>query len=180
MLVLVAYATRHGSTRGIAERVGATLSDAAHRVTVAPVDEVGDVGEYDALVIGSATYLGHWLKEATALVERVQPVLAGRPVWLFSSGPLGTAGADTGEPGHDRAAAVAGPKELADLTEALSPREHRIFSGALDPAELGVLERAVRKHPAARQRLPEGDFRDWAEIVVWARGIADALAREAH
>lgn len=172
MKVLVAYATRHGSTQGIAERIGETLTGEGHEVTVRPAGEVKDAGEYEALVIGSATYLGHWQKDATALVRKVQPALGARPVWLFSSGPLGPGDATEGERDPK---AVGEPKELAELVEALSPREHKVFFGALDPAELGMLERTVRKHPAGRQLLPEGDFRDWEDIDGWAHQIADEL-----
>lgn len=173
MKVLVAYATRHGSTRGIADRIGETLTGAGHQVAVQSVVDVTDVGVYDALVIGSATYLGHWQKDAIALARRVQPALGARPVWLFSSGPLGT-GADEGRGQDPRA--VGEPKELRELLDALSPREHKVFFGALDPAELGMIERTVRKHPSGRALLPEGDFRDWEDIDGWARRIAEELA----
>ncbi len=169
MAVLVAYGSKHGATREIAERVAQTMAAAGQQVQAQPVTAAGDLTGYDGFVIGSAVYMGHWQKEAVEFVRSNRAVLAGRPVWLFSSGPLGTEPA--GAQGQDLAAA-AEPKELAELTEAIHPRGHRVFFGALDPGKLGLGERALRKLPAARAIMPEGDFRDWAQIEAWARGIA--------
>jgi len=117
--------------------------------------------------------MGHWQKEAVEFVRRNRAVLAGHPVWLFSSGPLGTEPTDA--QGRDLKE-TAEPKDIAGFTEAIHPREHRVFFGVLDPARLAMGERALRKLPAGRALLPEGDFRDWAEIEDWADGIARDLA----
>ncbi len=171
--MLVAYASKHGATREIAERIAETLTAAGQDAEARPVGEAGDVSGYDAFVIGSAAYLGHWLKEAVEFVRRNQAVLVGRPVWLFSSGPLGMEATDA--EGRDLREA-AQPKETAELKEAIHAREHRVFFGALDPSKLGFRDRAIRALPAGRALLPEGDFRDWAEIETWATGIARDLA----
>jgi len=96
MAVLVAYASKHGSTQGIAERIAEKLRQLGKEAEARPVDAVEDPESYEAFVIGSAVYYGSWLKEATEWVYRNQAVLAGRPVWLFSSGPLGTEVKDAG------------------------------------------------------------------------------------
>ena len=70
MKVLVAYATRHGATAGIAERIGSKLREHGLDATVLPAKDVRDVREYDAFVIGSAAYMYHWLKDATDFVHR--------------------------------------------------------------------------------------------------------------
>jgi menaquinone-dependent protoporphyrinogen oxidase len=90
MKVLVTYASRHGATAGIAERIAAGLRSAGLPTDLSPVTDVDDVTAYDAFVIGGAAYMFHWLKDATAFVKRHRARLADRPVWLFSSGPLGT------------------------------------------------------------------------------------------
>src|SRR6476619_31376 len=90
MTVLVVYATRYGATRGIAERIAKTLNQTGHDAQLARASEAGDVKGYDAFVIGSAAYKGGWLDEATDFVTANLDLLADRPVWLFSSGPLGT------------------------------------------------------------------------------------------
>ena len=89
MKILVAYASRHGATRGIAERVAQTLGQRGREVTLQAADQASDVAR-DGVVIGSAAYNGHWLKEATSFVRQHRERLADRPVWLFSSGPVGT------------------------------------------------------------------------------------------
>jgi menaquinone-dependent protoporphyrinogen oxidase len=177
MRILVAYASRHGATRGIAERIAERLERSGLDVTLAPVDETGPVAEYDALVIGSAAYVSHWLNEATRFVHRNRSVLASRPVWLFSSGPIGTEKVDA--KGRDVLEASI-PREFAEFAEALRPRDLHIFSGAYDPdAEpIGLMERLgarFTRMPAVRDALPAGDFRDWAAIETWAEGIAREL-----
>ncbi len=171
--VLVVYASKHGATRGIAGRIAAGLRTAGCQADVRPVKDAGDLAGYDAFVIGSAAYELHWRKEATEFVRRNAKVLAARPVWLFSSGPLGTEPADA--KGRDLRT-VTVPKEIPEFTEALHPRGHPVFFGALDPGKLTFAERSLRKLPAARGALPGGDFRDWPEIDEWAAGIARELA----
>jgi menaquinone-dependent protoporphyrinogen oxidase len=173
MKVLVAYASKHGATKGIAERIAETLAAAGHETEVRPARAADDLTGYDAFVIGSAAYLGHWQKEATELVRRNRAVLADRPVWLFSSGPLGTEPTD--EQGHDLRE-VSEPKEIAEFMQAIEPRDHQVFFGVLDPATLGLRDRLIRAMPAGRGLLPEGDFRDWQEIGAWAGAIARELA----
>ena len=90
MKVLVAYASRHGATKGIAERIAQSLTNREIEVTLKPARQVQDVAEYDAFVVGGAAYAFHWLKDASTFVRRNRVVLAGNPTWLFSSGPLGT------------------------------------------------------------------------------------------
>ena len=90
MKVLVAFASRHGATKGIAERIATTLEHDGFDVTLRSVDTVGPIDAFDAVVIGSAAYLGGWLSEATTFVRRNRKGLASRPLWLFSSGPTST------------------------------------------------------------------------------------------
>jgi menaquinone-dependent protoporphyrinogen oxidase len=175
--VLVAYASKYGATQGIAERIVGTLNAAGHHAEARPIADAGDLGGLDAVVVGSAAYMGHWLKGAAEFVRRNSNALAARPVWLFSSGPLGTKTTDA--EGRDlRVGAV--PGEIAELRSAISARDHRVFFGALDPRKLVLGHRLVRALPAGRALLPEGDFRDWPEIEAWARQIADELSPSVH
>ncbi len=174
MPVLVVYASKHGATRGIAERIAEKLTDEGHPAQARSVQEASGLEGYDAFVIGSATYAFHWMDEALAFVKRNSAVVSRHPVWLFSSGPLGNETKDA--KGQDLLKATV-PEEISELQEVVQARGHRVFFGALDPDTLGFAERALRKLPAARAGLPEGDFRDWAEIDAWAGDIARELAQ---
>jgi hypothetical protein len=89
MRVLVAYASRHCATQGIAERIAETLRAGGLDAEARPAASVKRPADYDAFVIGSAAYMFHWLGYAAKLVRRNRAALAAKPVWLFSSGPLG-------------------------------------------------------------------------------------------
>jgi menaquinone-dependent protoporphyrinogen oxidase len=146
------------------------------QVDVQEVGAVRDAADYDAFVIGSAVYMFHWLKEAKQFISRNRALLVSRPVWLFSSGPVGTKSTDA--KGRDLLE-VSGPKELDELLALVKPRDHRVFFGALDGARLkgtiGFSYRLARRSKAAREAMPEGDFRDWKEIEAWATSIAQGL-----
>ncbi|MDQ3885423.1 MAG: flavodoxin domain-containing protein [Actinomycetota bacterium] len=173
MRVLVAYASRYGATEEITKRISEKLAATGHEAQARPVKEMGDLADYEAFIIGSATYFGKWLREATKFIRQNRAILAaGRPVWLFSTGPLGTAATDA--QGRDLRA-VAEPKEIAEFREAIHPRDHRVFFGVLDPGKLGFRDRLIKALPAGRALLPEGDFRDWAEIEAWVAEIASEL-----
>ena len=173
MKALVAYASKHGTTNAIAKRIADGLSTAGQAAEAKPVQAAGALAGYDAYVVGSAAYVGSWLKDATEFVRDHQAVLATKPVWLFNSRPLGTEPADA----QDRDKRVATePKEFAELNVTIRPRRTRVFFGALDPSKLGFRDRAIRTLPAGRALLPEGDFRDWQDIDAWAASIGAALA----
>lgn len=178
MNILVVYASRHGSTGGIAERIAAGLRDAGLDAEARPVADVTDVSSYDAFVIGGAAYMFHWLKDATKFVKRHREVLAQRPVWLFSSGPLGT---DlVGEEGDDVLEATR-PREFDELRDLVHPRGEQVFFGAWDPEAppVGMVERLVR-HLPAYDATPAGDFRDWPAIDAWTADVGrDLRALEA-
>jgi menaquinone-dependent protoporphyrinogen oxidase len=161
MRVLVVYASKHGATEGIATFVAERLRKGGVDAQARAADEGGELGEVDAVVLGSAVYAGSWLKEALEFAHRHSEELARVPVWLFSSGPLGTEIQD----------AQTQPKQLDELQRTLHPKDHRVFFGALDRDELGFAERMMVKAVKA----PDGDFRDWDAIGGWADAIAGQL-----
>lgn len=169
--VLVAYASRHGSTAEIAEAIGQTLRRAGLEVDVCRASETRDVRGYGTVVVGSAAYLFRWMKEATGFVRRNRAVLARRRVWLFSSGPLGSETTD--DEGRDLRA-VTEPREIAEFRETIHPRDHRVFFGALAPnwKPNGISQRWAVLFPGTRSGLLVGDFRDWNDIEAWASDIA--------
>ncbi len=175
MSVLVAYASRHGATQEIAERIAERLRADGLVAEARRAAEVRDASRYDAFVVGAAAYMFHWLKDATRFVQRNRALLDERPTWLFSSGPVGTDAVD--KQGRD-VLEVSAPREFAGFSEAIHPRGEKVFFGAMDPAArpIGFAERFVALMPAAREALPTGDFRDWPAIDAWADEIAKELS----
>ena len=165
MNVVVAYASKHGSTEGIAAAFAERLTEAGEPAEATRVDQVSDLSAATAVVLGSAIYAGSWMKEAVEFVHRFAEPLAERPVWLFSSGPLGEDVEDEEQQ----------PRQLEEIEGIVGPIEHRVFFGALDRSKLGFAERMIVKAVKA----PDGDFRDWDEIRTWADAIASDLATRA-
>ncbi len=163
MKVLVSAASRHGATAEIAQAIGETLSEAGLEAVVLAPDSVTTLDGYDAVILGSGIYVGHWMDTAKNLVERHSAALASRPVWLFSSGPIG----EPPKPEEE-------PADIAEMIEATHARGHRVFPGKVDKAGLGLGEKVILK----AERAPEGDFRSWADVREWAAGIAAVLKAE--
>jgi menaquinone-dependent protoporphyrinogen oxidase len=179
--VQVVYASRHGGTAGIADRIAEVLRTEGVEVVVADAADRPDATGFDAYVIGAGVQIGSWHKEGTEFLERNQATLATKPVWLFSSGPL--PGSSMMNETEDRLELALGPREgpgsggrkrIEVLSAAINPREHRVFYGAYDPKDppKSMQERLVRLMPAAKRVLPAGDFRAWDDIEAWARDIA--------
>ena len=160
MRVLVTAASRHGSTKGIADAVAETLREVGLDADVRSIDDVRSVDGYDAAVIGSAIYAGHWLSQARSFVDAYGDELVEMPVWLFSSGPVGDPPKPAGE-----------PPDVSDLLARTRAVGHRTFAGQLDPTTLGIGERLI----TTVIRVQPGDYRPWAEVRAWAREIAAAL-----
>ena len=179
MRVQVVYASRYGATQGIAERIAAILRQHGLEVTVESARQAGDPAGYDAVVIGSAAYYFRWIRKAVEFVRRNRAALAERPVWLFSSGPLGTKATDS--QGRDLCS-VTVPKEIAEFREAIHPRDHRVFFGALERDKLGLIHGLMLKLPVNKDNavFPLGDFRNWSDIETWAGSIAEELKVSAH
>jgi menaquinone-dependent protoporphyrinogen oxidase len=158
MPVLVTYASKHGSTAQVAERIALALVGSGVKADVLPVRDVVDVGGYEAVVLGSSVYFGKWVAEAVSFADENRTTLATRPVWLFSVGPLGD------QPRSD-------PAEIARLRMSTKAVDHQLFAGALNVSGLSLIERVIVKGVKA----PTGDFRDWSEIDSWGTTIARQL-----
>jgi menaquinone-dependent protoporphyrinogen oxidase len=160
MKVLVCAATKYGATGEIAQAVADVLAGKGLEVSVVPPGQAGAIEEFDAVVLGSAVYMGQWMKPARELAERSAAVLATRPVWLFSSGPVG----EPPKPADNHV-------DVTTILHATKAGDHQIFTGKLVKKHLSFPDRAM----ASAIRAAEGDFRNWAEISEWATGIADTL-----
>jgi len=183
--VLIVHASRHGATAGIAERIAEVLRISGLETAVAGAAEMPDPAPYDACVVGGGVYMGSWVKEGTEFLDRYAATLAGRPVWLFSSGPLPGSTKESQVPvdpienalGPTEGPGSGGRRRVEELAARIQPREHRVFTGAFDPTDppKSMSERVVRIMPAAKGMLPAGDFRDWPAIESWAHEIASTL-----
>ena len=163
--ILIAYASKHGATAEIAEKIGQVLREAGLHADVQPAERVGDLSPYAAVVLGSAVYMGRWRKQAVKFIKAYEQALAERPVWLFSSGPT-----DEG----DVVELLQGwrfPGGLQPIADRIQPRDVAVFHGALELDTLNLFERWIIKIVKA----PVGDFRDWEAITAWAASIAEAL-----
>ena len=158
--VLVSAGSRHGSTKEIAERIGDIMADSGLDVLVQEPENVLSVSEFDVVVLGSAVYAGHWVREAKEVADLIAAESPKPLVWLFSSGPIG----EPAKPEED-------PVDVSAVSELTGARQHKIFAGKIDKSKLGFGERAI----LIAVKAAEGDFRDWNEIEDWARQIADHL-----
>lgn len=163
--VLVAYASAHGSTKGVAERIAARLSEHGAHVEARPVDEVGDVEAYDNVVIGSAVYGQSWIPEATEFVRRNADGLAARRVWLFSVGSFGDTHRAIGKLMKQE------PRDIRQMEKAVKPRDYRVFAGAIERHQWPLASRLFFHAFGGRF----GDNRDWPQIDAWADRIANTL-----
>lgn len=167
MTVLVAYASRHGATEGIAARIAERITDAGTAVDLRQVDAVESLDAYDAVVFGAPVYDQSWPPEADRFVDQYRDVLAARPVWLFSVGSFGDTKRVIGPLTHKE------PKCIAQVRSTLQPREYRVFRGVIGKHQWPFWSRILFHAFGGRF----GDHRDWPVIDAWADQIALALVR---
>ena len=170
--ILVAYGTRYGSTREVAETVAATLEEQGIDTDVKQAREVRSLDGYDAVVLGTPLYMGALHKDVRALLETNQAAFEHRPFALFALGPIK---ADDGIDGS-RAQLI---NALAKLPLP-APASTTVFVGAYDPARLGFKDKMIAALPASPLHGEVAhDERDWESIRCWAsetEGLLAALA----
>jgi menaquinone-dependent protoporphyrinogen oxidase len=160
MNVLVASGSKNGSTAGIADMIVAALQAEGVTAQARPAAEVRSTEEYDAVVLGGALYAGRWHRDARAFARRHAKALLGRPVWLFSSGPLDDS-ADTGE--------IPPVAQVAKVFERLGAVEHVTFGGRLTEEADGFIAKSMVRNGKG------GDFRNPERIANWSHTIATRL-----
>jgi menaquinone-dependent protoporphyrinogen oxidase len=167
--ILVAYATRGGSTREVADAVAATLRTQGFKAEVRPVESIDSILPYSAVVLGAPIYYGHWHKDMLRFLSQHTVALITRPVAIFALGPLQ----------HDaeemKAARTVIDKALVQF-EWLTPVAGEVFVGKYDPSTMNPFERLLLKLPGSPVRkLSTTDQRDWAAIRTWAESLASTL-----
>ena len=166
--ILVAYASKYGATKEIAERIGKTLTESGLVTEVLPAEQVKELSTYKAVVMGSAAYIGNWRKEATGFIHKFDDDLEKMPTWVFSSGPL--------EDG-DALQLMKGwkyPKSLESTIARIKPCDITVFHGAVDLKQMNLLEKFMMN----RFKLSRSDFRRWDLIEAWSKKIAAELGKK--
>ena len=174
MRVLIAYASHYGATKGIAERIAATLHRQHLAPSVQPVQEAADPAGYDAVIVGSAAYYFHWMKPAQTLCGITR---ASSPI-----APCGSSAADRwaqrrqDDQGRELREFLE-PKEIAEFRTIVHPRTTTCSSAPSTRPGSASPTASSTKLPANRDdaMFPQGDFRNWPEIDAWADTIAEAL-----
>ena len=167
--VLVAYATKYGSTRGVAEAIASRLAEQGMDVDLQPVGEVRSLDRYDAVVLGAPIYIGRFIGDAQQFLSRYQTALAERRVAVFALGPLNATDDEfTG-------ARSSLDEELARYPS-IVPFATAVFGGVYDPSKPSFAHKMLAMFPASplHGRIAS-DIRDWVEIRTWAGEVAGQL-----
>jgi len=165
--ILIAYASKYGSTAQIAENIALRLKKAGLTPVVKDVKEINSLAGYSAVIAGSAVYAGSWLKEGADFLGKYRQDLKARPTWFFSAGPTGK-----GDP-VEQMKGWRFPDSLMPLADKIQPRDIAYFHGVLDMSKLRLAEKLI----VYALKTPAGDFRDWEMINRWADQVALALLK---
>ncbi|MEU9075806.1 flavodoxin domain-containing protein [Kitasatospora sp. NPDC048538] len=163
--ILVAYGSKHGATAGIADEIGRALDRDGFEAAVVPAADVRDVAGYDAVILGSSLYAGHWHRDALRCAHRNAEALVERPVWLFSSGPV-----DSSAEQHDIPPVRGVAKEMGRL----HAQGHVTFGGSITAGTPGRIARSLVRHGKG------GDFRNPEQIQSWAHQVASEMRSRAE
>jgi menaquinone-dependent protoporphyrinogen oxidase len=163
--VLVTFASSHGATAEIAQVIGTVLRDNQLIVDVKRMEDIKAITSYDAIVLGSAIYIGEWIELARNFLTEHTETLKNKYVWIFSSGPTGEGNA------LELLDGARLPENLEEIVTVIQPCDVAVFGGKIDLRRLRKSERVIVK----AADVPKGDFRNWHAIKFWAQQIADAL-----
>ena len=158
--VLITYASRYGSTGGVADAIGKELCSKDVATDVVLIKNASNVSSYRGVVIGSAIYMGKWLSEAVDFVKKNKDFLRQVPVAYFLV--CMTLSQPTEK---NRAEVFSYMEPILKAVPEVRPVGIGTFAGALDYSNLSWLNKTILRSKGT----PEGDFRDWNAIRAWAR-----------
>jgi menaquinone-dependent protoporphyrinogen oxidase len=168
--ILVAYATKYGSTQEVAEAIAARLREHALEVEVQPASAVRSLDQYSAVVLGGPFFVGRWHKDTSSFLKRHRAALMARPVAIFALGPLAGSTEQQWQDAREQL-----DKTLPNFPW-LAPVAVEMFGGVYDPAKLRFPDSLVRSLPASPlKNAPASDARDWPAIRAWADKLASTL-----
>jgi menaquinone-dependent protoporphyrinogen oxidase len=166
--VLVAYASKYGATKEIAEKIGEVLKQQGLQADISAVKSVKNLADYNTVIIGSALYMGMWRKEAINFLKTNEKLLAERHLWVFSTGPSGK-----GDPKELLKGAIL-PNSIKQAIERIKPLDISVFHGMLDARKMNPFE----KWMISKLKAEFGDFRDWDMITAWAKKVAEETVKK--
>lgn len=163
--ILVAYASKYGATKGIAERVAEVLKADGLPVDLLDAGDVKDISTYPYVVLGSAMYIGQWYKPAMKFLKRHVDALEAKEVWTFCSGPT-----EEGDP-VELLDDWKPSDKLKELLDRINPHTMTIFAGVMQAENMSGFDRFIVNKIGVEQ----GDYRDWPTIEEWAREIGTTI-----
>jgi menaquinone-dependent protoporphyrinogen oxidase len=170
--ILVTYASRTGTTAGVANEIAKTLSEMDNQVDVIPMKDVLDLSTYSAVVVGSAIQAAQWLPEAVQFIQNHQSTLKNMPIAMFSV--CMTLAMPNGEKYRQAVADWVQP-----IRGLVNPVSEGIFAGALDVSKVPTLSDRIKfKMSVVLGVWKEGDHRDWNAIRTWAVQLQPAFYGE--
>lgn len=170
--ILVTYASRAGSTVGVAEAIAKTLTDGGAQVDVMPMQDVKDLSSYRAVVAGSAIRKSKWLPEAVQFIRAHQGTLRHKPFAMFTV--CITLAMSNGEQYRSAVAAWVAP-----VRTLVRPLSEGLFAGMLDFSKLPVnWDTLMLRATVAFGVFPRGDHRDWNAIHAWAESLKPMLGAQ--
>jgi len=159
--VLVVYASKYGSTGGVADAIGKELCGKDVAVDVALIKNAENIRSYQGVIIGSAIYMGKWMYEATDFVKENRDVLCNVPVAYF------LVGMTLAKNPEKRTDALSSIEPILKAVPEIKPVGIGTFAGAMDYNNLSWINKKILKSKGT----PEGDFRDWNVIRSWAMSL---------
>ena len=164
--VLVTYASKYGSTGGVADAIGKELCTKGVNADTVLIKNAGNVGSYQGVVIGGAIYMGKWMSESVDFVKKNRDILRQMPVAYF------LVCMTLSQPTEKKRAQVLSYMDpILETVPEIKPVGIGTFAGELDYSNLSWLKKTIMKAKDA----PEGDFRDWTAIRTWADDLCSPL-----
>ena len=168
--VLIAFATRSGTTAEVAEAIATAMKESGVPAEILAVSQVNSLTGREALILGAPLYIGRFPKEFRRFLRVHRDALSTMRPWLFVLGPT------RNEPKDFEAARKQAEKQLAQYPR-LHPADLHVFGGRWSTASLPFPFSLMKRLPGnPLSKIPADDIRDWAAIRAWATGIAKQIS----